>query len=1154
MIDPKVEQLRSIRDFDALIEYLRDELDWPITPDMAAPDLVFDYSAEELGLDEESAVKIERIVRLRPLVPDQPWGIFFIEFFPGRLPITVLRRVLRRLVETKRASKDRQTWEMDDLLFISRLGEEEDRGINLAHFTEDADWGGKGALRVVDWDEEDSHFHMLRTRDELRKLAWPDSTDDHDGWREKWSSAFALVPGEVVRTSKQLAVEMARRARLIRGRVNDAMAVESDKGPLRKMFKAFQEVLLHDLTEDDFADMYAQTMTYGLFAARRSRPMGITFDNAADMVPATNPFLRDLLSQFTEVGGLTKSLDFDELGIDALVEMLNLANMEAIVADFDDKNPQEDPVLHFYELFLKEYDPKKRLQRGIFFTPRPVVSFIVRSVHRLLQTEFGLRDGLADTTTWGEMAKRHGDLAIPEGISPDTPFVQILDPAVGTGTFLVEVINIVHETMLKKWDQEGNRPLLEDVGRMWNEYVADHLLPRLYGYEIMMAPYAIAHMKIGLKLEETGYRTAKGGRLGIYLTNSLEPAHKYKGQFEATVPALAQEASAVGAVKQNSRFTVVIGNPPYSGISANRSRDEKGKLTFIGDLIEQYRQIDGAPLRERNPKMLQDDYVKFIRLGEWLVSQAGIGVWGYITNHAYLDNPTFRGMRESLLRSFDKMWVLNLHGSSRRQERSPSGGRDENVFDIQQGVAITLGLASGDDTLGEALYEDVWGTRQDKADHLAWIELASADFETLEPSSPFYLLTPHDTTLSGEFEMGTPIPEVFPVGSVGIDTGRDSLTIQWERPSLEHVLRDFSTSSPDEARSKFGLGKDTVEWKVTQAQADLRRTQLAAENYRRILYRAFDSRFTYYTGKKGFHSRPRYGVMKHMLTTANIALVTVRQQSQDGMPWAHVGVADSIAERCYISNKTKEANYYFPLFLSDDSTQRTLSSASLRRPNLGAGFLEVLCDTLALESTEPFGLPNGVTPEDIFNYIYAEFHSPTYRSRYADYLRLDFPRLLLTQNEELFRVLSGLGDELVALHVLESPKVDECITEFIGAPGSHIVEKVSWASDTIWLDNARSAGFTGVSEEVWNFHIGGYQVCEKWLKDRQPKGGKFPRPGRVLTKVDVEHYQKIIGAISETIRIMGEIDEVIEAHGGWPGAFVTAGRRTSNGGEQVRRT
>ena len=537
-----IEQLRAIKTFPSLVKYLRDELDWQIESD-DFEDLTYDYEAEELGIDAKTAAKIKDIKQLRPLVTNQPWGIFFINFEPKRLPIVALRRILRSLVIKKRASKSEQaTWQAHDLLFISSYGESEQREISFAHFSENEAKGDLPMLKVLGWD---AHNTVLRLEDTHRtlkeKLRWPEDETDFESWRKTWASAFTLTYRYSIKTSKELSIELAKLASVIRARVNDVLAVESERGQLRQLYKAFQEALIHDLSEDDFADMYAQTIAYGLLSARVSRESGaLVAENVADMVPVTNPFLKELMQTFLTVGGRKNKIDFDELGINEVVELLRQANMESVLKDFGDRNPNEDPVIHFYELFLKEYDPHKRMKRGVFYTPKPVVSFIVRSVDQILRTEFGLEDGLADTTTWGEMQQRHEALEIPKGVKPAAPFVQILDPATGTGTFLVEAIDVIHRTMRDKWSREGKSET--KMRELWNDYVPRHLLTRLHGFELMMAPYAIAHMKIGLKLAETKYAFLSSERARIYLTNTLEEPKDFSDYFEQMAPALAHEA------------------------------------------------------------------------------------------------------------------------------------------------------------------------------------------------------------------------------------------------------------------------------------------------------------------------------------------------------------------------------------------------------------------------------------------------------------------------------------------------------------------------------------------------------------------------------------------------------------------------------------
>ena len=581
-------RLRGIKTFEKLIQYLEEELDWPVS-EYSFEDLTFEYSPVELGLKEEEAAKVKTIHQLRPLHYQQPWGIFFIEFEKKRMPVVVLRRILSHLVLKKRAAANRAraaAWHLDDLLFISGFGDETSgqREIAFAHFHQET--GDLPTLRVLGWDGGDTPLKLDHVAATLKeRLSWPSDPSDAEAWREQWSPAFRHRLGHVIRTADALAERLALLARGIRDAAATLMEHESENGPLRRLHKAFQRALIHDLSEADFADTYAQTVTYGLLTAAISRTdMGggrygtaLVAQNVTDMVPITNPFLREMLQTFLRVGGRQGGIDFDELGIQDVVELLrgDETDLPAILRDFGNRTRGEDPVIHFYEHFLAAYDKKLKVQRGIFYTPQPVVSYIVRSVHELLQAEFGLEDGLASTVTWREMAARHPGLRIPDGTDPQSPFVVLLDPATGTATFIVEVIDVIHGTLTARWRQEG---LTEAQQRAaWNEYVPQHLLPRLHGYELMMAPYAIAHMKIGLKLYETGF-TAWGNlrdedRVRVYLTNALEPASDEDAQlaFAEMTLALAHEAQSVNAIKQGRYFTVIVGNPPYSVSSANNS-------------------------------------------------------------------------------------------------------------------------------------------------------------------------------------------------------------------------------------------------------------------------------------------------------------------------------------------------------------------------------------------------------------------------------------------------------------------------------------------------------------------------------------------------------------------------------------------------------
>ena len=1176
--------LHSIRTFKQLVRYLEHELDWPLEGyDME--DLTFDYEPDELGLKPGDAAKVKSIRQLRPLDQKQPWGIFFIEFDRKKLPVVVLRRILSHLVVKKRASAnqaDRAAWSAEDLLFISAFGAEDEDGreITFAHFHQED--GDLPTLRVLGWDGGDTPLkfeHLQKTLKE--RLHWPDTKESLDAWRARWAGVFRHRVGHIINTSDMLAEAMAGLARRIRDAAQTLIERETEKGPLRKLHEAFKTHLIHDLTEEGFADTYAQTITYGLLTAAISRTemsagkhgTALVASNVTDMVPVTNPFLKEMLQTFLQVGGRKGGIDFDELGVQDVVELLRgeETDLPAILRDFGNKTRGEDPVLHFYEHFLNAYNKQLRIQRGVFYTPQPVVSYIVRSVHELLQTEFGLEHGLADTTTWGEMIQhsksniQNSTLTLPpltdepgckETISPDEPFVQILDPATGTATFLVEVIDVIHKHLQALWKKGGaaampsipnSKSNIQNWSDFWNAYVPKALLPRLHAYELMMAPYAIAHMKIGLKLAETGYRFGTEERARIYLTNALEPWVKQLPLIG--LDALAHEAEEVNKIKKDKRFTVVIGNPPYSGISSNMSE-------YAQHIVDAYKFVDGAALNEKK-LWLQDDYVKFIRKAQTTIDCTKVGVFGYITNHSYLDNPTFRGMRQSLMGTFPSFRAFDLHGNTTRAEHPPDGIADKNVFDIQQGVAVCLATRGG--STGGVEHADLWGTREAKYSWLAKHSVANSGFAALAPDSPYYFFEPQNIDCRAEYDSGWKINEAMPLNCAGFITARDHFVVDLDKEALLERIGDFAnlkkTDADIRATHFAGCGSDkypdgdTRGWKVPEARRRVAGDKKWKERVRICSYRPFDERSVYWADWMVDWPRPE--VSGHMLAGSNVAFHVCRQSVSEA--WAHILVARGLIDDCYVSNKSRERGYAHPLYLYE--SDGGLAFGNHGEPNFAHAFLRQLASALNLPQAKPHNLPRGLTPEDIFHYAYAVFHSPGYRSRYAEFLKIDFPRLPLTGNLELFRALARLGGELTALHLLESPMVANVAAvydrranawrmdtgdrktsdghrpplqlDFTGPP-EPVIEKPTWSDDTVWVDKKQTIGFRGVPEAVWNFHIGGYQVCQKWLKDRK---------GRTLTDEDIAHYHKIVIALSETIRLMAEIDQVIESHGGWPGAF-----------------
>ncbi len=884
---------------------------------------------------------------------------------------------------------------------------------------------------------------------------------------------FLNYTGAAINSPEDLAKQMARLTKSILLATESALQIETETGELHQLKRGFNEILLPDLNDAAFADMYAQTISYGLFAARvghAQNPGNQLFDRrtAGTYIPATNPFLRRLFNSIIETDLLSKI----NWAIDDLVELLGRVDMTAILENFGSRTRQSDPVVHFYETFLAAYNSALRKSRGVYYTPEPVVSYIVRSVDAILKNRFNLPLGLADNSK-----------------NPDTqqPRVQILDPATGTGTFLYGVVDRIYQN-------------LEDMGisGSWNQYVQENLLNRLFGFELLMAPYAIAHLKLGLQLQNLGYEFRNKQRLGVYLTNTLDEALKKSEVLFAQF--VAQEANEASAIKRDVPVMVVLGNPPYSGHSANKSE-------WIAGLVKDYYYVDGVPLKERNSKWLQDDYVKFIRFGQWRVSQTGFGVLAFVTNHGYLDNPTFRGMRQNLMQTFTDIYVLDLHGNSKKKEVSPDGSPDQNVFDIQQGVSIGIFIKEpGKSTPARVHHAELWGSRDAKYEALNFLDVDSTEWKIIHPQSPFYLLIPQNQDLFAEYNDGWKITDIMPVNSVGIVTARDALTIKWSVQEVKETVKDFVSLPVEEARNKYDLGKDSRDWQVSLAQDDLRRNNLDDSKIVPILYRPFDQRYTYYTGKtRGFLCMPRFEVMRHILQGENLVLATAR--SIEIGEWEHLFCTVQLLQHHTVS--LKEVNYLFPLYLYPDTENEQGNLFTDRTPNLSPNFLSAIREKLGY-------IP---TPEAIFYYAYAVFHSPTYRQRYAEFLKIDFPRLPLTSDNELFQTLAKKGEELVALHLMKSKKLNKVITKY-PVSGDNAVTQVTYNESERLVYINKQQYFQGIFPEVWAFKIGGYQVLDKWLKDRK-------KANRSLSFDEVLHYQRVVVAMKETMQIMAEIDDVI---------------------------
>ncbi len=942
--------------------------------------------------------------------------------------------------------------------------------------------------------------------------------------------AFLNAEIPTVSSPKELAGRMANLAKLVRETISRALADEDKGGTLHQQFEGFRKTLLHDLTPDAFADMYAQTIAYGLFAARcnvsaYAKP-GQRFTRflAPHQLPKTNPFLRKTF-------GYIAGPDLDERVVwvvDDLAELLDRADMEAILKDFGHRTRQEDPVVHFYETFLGAYDPKMREARGVYYTPEPGVSYIVRSVDHLLRTAFSLTDGLADAEKI--------TIKAPDGKgTAEVHRVQILDPATGTGTFLHGIIDHVSETFT---DNKG----------MWSSYVSEHLLPRLFGFELLMAPYAVAHLKLGLQLAESGYDFESDERLGVFLTNTLEEAAQVSGNLFAQW--VVDEANAANEVKQGAPVMVVLGNPPYSGHSANTGKWISGLLrgvdTQTGKKTGSYFEVDGEPLGERNPKWLNDDYVKFIRFAQWRIEQTGYGILAFITNHGYLDNPTFRGMRQSLMQTFDDIYLLDLHGNSKKKEVAPDGGKDENVFDIQQGVAIGIFVKrpGGAEAGAKVHHADLYGSRAHKYHALLETDVATTHWTDFTPEAPTYLFVPQNADLLPEYNECWSVPKIFRIFASTVTTARNDFTMAYDTSTLLRRVNDLrDTSLTDQLlRDRYAL-KDVSYWNLQTARLELANIQEVASFVKPYCYRPFDFRYVFY--HPAVCERLRLEVMSQM-KGGNLAFLTHRPQSPGDFTFAYC--TRMIGDQCVAANKSAGGgnSFQFPLYTYLTQKDGPSENADLFAEIKVADVTETRNANFTADFVKDFGTKLGLTfvpdgrgdqqatfgPEDVFDYLYAVFHSPAYRNRYAEFLKSDFPRLPLTSQPGLFRALCTLGGEIVRLHLMEK-KGPATVNYPVGLPKSDstkdAVEAVRYTEPTesepgrVYINKAQY--FEGIPPAVWAFQVGGYQVCQKWLKDRK---------GRTLTFDDIKHYQGVVAVLGETIRLMAAIDEAVDDHGGWP--------------------
>lgn len=874
---------------------------------------------------------------------------------------------------------------------------------------------------------------------------------------------------ERIKSASRLTKIMGGRARRIRDNVSKYLEEESDKNlDIIKIYEVIKKNLVHDITHIQFADMYAQTLVYGLFVARYHDTSLGTFSRqeARDLIPASNPFLQNFFDHLAGAN-FDKRLRYI---VDELCAIFTVSDVKELMGNY--KNDR-DPVIHFYEDFLFEYDNDLRKKMGVFYTPAPVVSFIVRAVDEILKSDFGFVNGIADASKIQVEKEVQGKKK-----KIDVHRVQILDPATGTGTFLNEIIKYIHVHNFS------------DEKSLWNSYVNKDLLPRLHGFELMMASYTIAHLKLAMTLRDTGVEKFEE-RLGVYLTNSLEEGKVKPDDLFGSVglmDTITKESSEAARIKTEYPVMVVIGNPPYSGISQNKSFTDNNVYKV---------EVGGKEKLKEKKNWLDDDYVKFMRLSESLIEKNAEGILAMITPHGYIDNPTFRGMRWHLRKTFDKIYVVDLHGNSNKKETTTEGGKDENVFDIKTGVAIILGVKNKSENKNKKQADvfvcDIQGLRKDKFKILDESTSKDLPWVSLPESSNVWKVEGEG---KGKYEKGFSLADLFIKNTTGIVTMGDAFIVDENKDVLTKRVDEFLNTeiSENELKTKYGLGKNYAKWIISNKRK-------ITNDHSKIVplaYRPFDTRYTYFDNNLVW--RPRTEVMKHLASNLNSGLVFRRQQPDANSLYIFCSkymIADG-----YIRSDNKGGETFAPLYVYSDDGSKV--------PNFNKEIWQKINE--AAGETKP---------EDILDYIYAILHSQKYRAMYNEFLKTDFPRVLYPKSKQEFWNLVPLGAKLRELHMLEATELQSFnlgIT-FTGEGSREVVKPVWSDGNRVYINDVQY--FEGITKEVFDFYVGGYQPAQKWLKDRK---------GRTLTAEDIIHYKKMCVAMSKTIDVMKEIDLMFSFH------------------------
>ncbi len=867
--------------------------------------------------------------------------------------------------------------------------------------------------------------------------------------------AFADYQLPTIKRAEELAFELSKRAKLLKTFANEELEADMQKSDARSsifdFYEAFRE-LIKDANLGECVDAYAQTLTYGLFLAKISSD-GKKLDrrSASSYIPSSIKIIKKI---FNNISGdeLPQNLAWI---VDEIIDILNAADTNKILSEFvfEGGARYKDPFIHFYEDFLKEYDPDKRKHLGVYYTPEPVVSFITESVNDILKREFDNERGFADDS------------------------VKVLDFATGTGTFLANSFVLA----LKEIRDAG-------LTGIEKEKVKNHLLKDFYGFELLVSPYVIAHLKLDTLLRKEGYEINGDERVQVYLTNTLDPRETIES-LHGFLKELTQETLIANTVKLKKPILVIMGNPPYSVSSSNKSE-------WITKLMKDYKE----GLEERNIQPLDDDYIKFIRFAQWKIEQNTEGIIGIISNNGYLDGMIHRKMREEILRAFNRIYVLNLHGDSRKKETTPDGAKDKNVFDIQQGVSISIFIKNDKYKDKRIFYADLFGRRESKYDYLYKHNSKNVKWEEVKIIAPEYFFAKKDLSKRNEFNSFKAITEIFELNSYGIKSSRDNFVVGFSKTELANKFDVLTGNKTDgEIRDKFGIS-DTNTWKLNAARERLK-TKKLEDILLKYEFRPFDTRWILYD--PSLVERDRRKVMKNLIAGENLALVCVKQNKG---AWLHTLITNNIGCCDYVTNHS----FFFPLYTvnsGSEGIQKTFAGKNIKKNskiNFKLDFIEFI---------EKKYERKDITPEDILAYIYAILHSEKYMKKYKEFLKLGFPRIPFVDDYNKFQKLSVAGKELIKLHLMKR-KVPKNYVKF-EVHGEMKVDKIKFDNGKVYINSTQH--FDGITKNVWEFKIGSYQVLDKWLKERN---------GRKLTSNEVEHFIKTVKVLDETLHIMVKIDKI----------------------------